>query len=37
MCGRSLWNPARGLDKAERPDISDLVVRHVWLESLESG
>jgi hypothetical protein len=37
MSRKCLWNPATEPDKAERPDMSALGVRHVRPESLESG
>jgi hypothetical protein len=37
MFGQSHWNPATESDKAERPNMSGLEVRHVRPESLESG
>jgi hypothetical protein len=44
MSNHRLWNPAKKLnnsmftrDKAERPDMSGLGVRHVQVRSLEPG
>jgi hypothetical protein len=37
MSGLGLWNSDKELDKAEKPDMSGLGVKHVWVRSLKSG
>jgi hypothetical protein len=37
MAIQSHWNPAKELDKVERPDMSGMGARHVRPESLETG
>jgi hypothetical protein len=37
MSRLGLWNPVKKPDKAERPDMSELWAKHVWIRSLELG